>query len=374
MFLTYRYRMKDGSRSRRRELRRMARAVNRVWNFCNETQLFALKHNKKWPKAFDLNNLVAGSSKILGLHSQTIQAVCERYAASREAKHKPRLRWRGKQSLSWVPFKASCIKRAGNAWVYLNRRLPCWLHRNLPETAVIKSGSFNEDACGKWWINVTVEMPDVTARSDGDEIGIDLGLKDVATLSTGHKIENPKYLLRMANKLARAQRANKKSLAARTHRKIANARKDHIHKASRRIADAAKIIVVGDVSSAKMVKTCFAKSVLDAGWASFKEMLRYKATGRGASFVCVAEHGTTRMCSRCGITPDSSPKGMGALGIREWTCSGCGARHDRDVNAARNILRRGLATLAEGAPPSGWGAATRRGSDLTGRRSAGGKQ
>lgn len=350
MLLTYRYRLKDGSRSRRRELRRMARAVNQVWNFCNETQLFALKHSKKWPRAFDLNNLVAGSSKLLGLQSHTIQAVCERYAANREAKRKAKLRWRGKRSLGWVPLKASGIKQDGTGWVYLKRRFPCWLHREIPAEGVIKCGSFNEDACGNWWVSITVEIPDVDRRNEGDDIGIDLGLKDIASLSTGEKIENPRHLSRLAAKLARAQRANKKKLAARTHRKIARARADHLHKASRSIADRARTIIVGDVSSAKMARTNFSKSTLDAGWALLKEMLRYKATARGASFVCAAEHGTTRMCSCCGAIPDSSPKGMGALGIREWTCSGCGARHDRDVNAARNILARGLAGLAEGAP------------------------
>lgn len=349
MLLTYRYRLKDGSRSRKRELRRMARAVNFVWNYCNEAQLHALKHNKKWPRAFDLNNLVAGSSKLLGLQSHTVQAVCEKYAASREAKRKAKLRWRGKRSLGWVPFKASGIKQDGAAWTYLKRRFPCWLHRDIPANGVIKYGSFNEDACGNWFISVTVELPDVERRNDGDEIGVDLGLKDLAALSTGEKIENPRHLNKLADKLARAQRANKKKLAARTHRKIARARADHLHKVSRRMADRARVIVVGDVSSLKLVKTDMAKSVLDAGWSSFKEMLRYKATARGASFVCVAEHNTTRMCSCCGITPDSSPKGMGALGIREWTCSSCGAVHDRDTNAARNILRRGLATLSEGA-------------------------
>ena len=350
MLLTYRYRLKDGSRSRKRELRRMARAVNHVWNFCNETQLFALKHGKKWPRAFDLNNLVSGSSKLLGLQSHTIQAVCEQYAASREAKRKAKLRWRGKRSLGWVPFKASGIKQDGEGWVYLKQRFPCWLHRALPENGVIKHGSFNEDACGNWWINVVVELPVSATRNDGAEIGIDLGLTDIAALSTGEKIENPRHLSKLTTKLGKAQRANKKKLVARTHRKIANARKDHLHKASHRIADAAKLIVVGDVSSAKLVKTDFAKSVLDAGWASFKEMLRYKAIGRGASFVCAAEYGTSRTCSCCGAIPDSSPKGMGALGIREWTCSSCDASHDRDVNAARNILARGLASLAEGAP------------------------
>jgi len=349
VLLTYRYRLKDGSRARKRELRRMARAVNMVWNYANEAQLHALKHNKKWPRAFDLNNLVAGSSRLLGLHSHTIQAVCEKYAASREAKRKRSLRWRGKRSLGWVPFKASCIKHDGACWVYFKRRFPCWLHRDLPSDGIIKCGSFNEDSCGNWFISVTVELPDVERRNDGQDIGIDLGLRDIATLSTGEKIENPRHLSKLAAKLARAQRASKKMLAARTHRKIARARADHLHKVSRQIADRARSIIVGDVSSAKLVKTDMAKSVLDAGWASFKGMLRYKSTARGASFICAAEHGTTRTCSCCGAIPDSSPQGMGALGIRDWTCSSCGAVHDRDINAARNILRRGLTALSEGA-------------------------
>lgn len=349
--VTYRYRLKDGSRARRRELRRMARSVNLVWNYCNEAQFHALRHGKKWPRAFDLNNLVAGSSKFLGLQSHTVQAVCEKYAVCREAKRKASLRWRGKRSLGWVPFKASGIKQDGSGWVYLKRRFPCWLHRELPAGSTIKYGSFNEDACGNWFISVTVQMPSVADEAVcGEDIGVDLGLAHIATLSSGDKVKNPRPLMKLADKLARAQRASKKKLAARTHRKIARARADYLHKASRRIANAARLIVVGDVSSAKLVKTNLAKSVIDASWSSFKEMLRYKATARGASFYCVAEHNTTRMCSCCGTIPDSSPKGVGALGIREWTCSRCGAVHDRDINAARNILRRGLATLSEGAP------------------------
>lgn len=280
MLLTYRYRLKDGSRARKRELRRMSRAVNQVWNFCEETQRNALRWGKKWPRAFDLNNLVAGSSKLLGLQSHTIQAVCERYAESREAKRKRSLRWRGKRSLGWIPFKASGIKKDGDAFVYLKRRYPCWLHRELSVAGIVKSGSFSEDACGNWYINVTVELPDHAIRNDGENIGIDLGLKDIAALSTGEKIENPRHLSKLAGKLARAQRANKKKLAARTHRKIARARADYLHKASRQIVDRSRTIVVGDVSSIKMVKTNFAKSVLDSGWASFKGMLQYKAIGR----------------------------------------------------------------------------------------------
>jgi transposase len=81
-----------------------------------------------------------------------------------------------------------------------------------------------------------------------------------------------------------------------------------------------------------------AKSVVDAGWAMFRYQLRYKASRHGAAYLDVDESFTTRTCSSCGSIPDSSPKGMSALGIRAWKCSECGANHDRDVNAAKNIL------------------------------------
>lgn len=325
----------------------MARAVNLVWNYCGDAQRHALRHNTRWPRAFDLNNLVAGSSKLLGLHSQTIQAVCERYAQSREAKRLPRLRYRGRKSLGWIPFKAVGIKQNEDAFVYLMRRYRCWRHRDIPAEAVVKSGSFAEDACGNWYINITVELPNHAVRNDGEDIGIDLGLKDVATLSTGEKVKNPRHWNKLAKRLARSQRANKKKLTARTHRKIANARKDYLHKISRRIADRSRAIFVGDVSSSSLTKTRMAKSVLDAGWSSFKNMLQYKTMASGGIFVCVPEQNTSRTCSDCGAV--GGPKGIAGLGIREWTCSSCGTSHNRDVNAARNILRRGLATLAEGA-------------------------
>ena len=107
-------------------------------------------------------------------------------------------------------------------------------------------------------------------------------------------------------------------------------------------------IFVGDVASAKLVKTKMAKSTLDAGWASLKTMLEYKSHQAGVVFEVVSESYTTQTCSCCGSIPASSPKGRAGLRIREWTCSDCGAVHDRDVNAARNILAAGHRRLAEG--------------------------
>ena len=101
MILVYRYRVK----SLNGLLNQQSRAVNYVWNFCNDTQKHALKWNKRWPTGFDLNVLTTGCSKILGIHSGTVNATCEQYAKSRNQRRRPYLRYRGKKSLGWVPLK-----------------------------------------------------------------------------------------------------------------------------------------------------------------------------------------------------------------------------------------------------------------------------
>ncbi|HKM15701.1 MAG TPA: transposase [Marinospirillum sp.] len=108
---------------------------------------------------------------------------------------------------------------------------------------------------------------------------------------------------------------------------------------------------MGNVSSLKLVKTRMAKSVLDAGWGQLKIMLDYKCAHAGIVFKEVNEAYTTQTCSNCGNLPESRPRGIAGLRIRDWTCSGCGATHDcRDVNAAKNILAVGHGRLAVGIP------------------------
>ena len=130
------------------------------------------------------------------------------------------------------------------------------------------------------------------------------------------------------------------------HARIKNARRDHLHKVSCRLARENALIAVGNVNSSRLVKTRMAKSVLDAGWASFKTMLSYKASRHSASFVEVDERFTTQTCCECRSI--AGPKGYAGLNERSWVCGGCGASHDRDVNSAVNILR-----LGRSAPPRG---------------------
>ena len=362
MVLTFRYRVKGTSAAKR--LGRMAVAVNGVWNYCGGIQNDSRRLDRRWPSGFDLIGLTNGCTKELGLHSDTVQAVCKRFAVSRD-KAMRRPRWRvsfgPKRSLGWVPFQcARPLKVAGDTVTFLGRKYRLWLSRPLP--ADIRSGSFSQDANGRWYLNSVCEVvprgtPEVAADlpAGTGEVGIDLGLKDFAALSTGEMIENPRHLWKSAAKLARAQRAGRKRLARKIHRKVAAQRRHFLHETSTRIVRANALICVGDVNSAALARTRMAKSVLDAGWTAFRSMLRYKAmmpskrpsafrpsgriASRWARFVEANERHSTQTCSKCQAL--GSPKGLKGLRVRSWACEGCGVLHDRDTNAARNILRSG---------------------------------
>lgn len=117
--------------------------------------------------------------------------------------------------------------------------------------------------------------------------------------------------------------------------------RDHLHKLSTYIARSHRAIFVGNVSSSQLARTRLSKSVLDASWSAFRNQLRYKASRHGGVYLEVDERFTTQTCSSCGALPPERPRGIAGLGIRVWECSACGEIHDRDVNAAQNILKLG---------------------------------
>lgn len=330
MILVYRYRVK----SLNGLLNKQSRAVNFVWNYCNDRQKDALRFGRKWLTGFDLNKLTTGSSSELGLHSGAINAVCEQYAKSRQQHRRPFLRYRGRRSLGWVPFKGRDLKRSGDAFRFAGNTFRVFNSRPLPEGKIKDGSNFSRDARGNWFLNVVVEVDAPDAREPVRGVGIDLGLKDFVALSTGEKIDNPRHLRALESKLATAQRAGKKRHAARIHGRIANARRDFLHKVSTRIVRDFDYIAVGNVNAAGLAKTSMAKSVLDASWSSFRNMLRYKAIAHGAWYEEVNESFSTQTCSSCGTLPDSRPKGIAGLGIRQWVCSDCGASHDRDLTSS----------------------------------------
>lgn len=339
--LTYSFRLKDSSCGK--ELSRMARAVNFVWNYCNETSFEALRNRGKWLTKYDFNPLVKGAAKDLGLHSQTVQLIAYEYVTRRVQFKKTKLRWRGRKSLGWIPLGKDGIRVEGDCLIHNKEQFRFWQSR--PIEGKIKCGSITQDARGRWYLHLQCEV--IEKRVAGQKsVGLDLGQKTFAVESTGKKHEIGRWYRRYEERLAKLQQAKKKKQAKSLHAKIKNKRQDEHHKLSDQLVKENSLVVVGDVGGIKLCKTKMAKSVLDAGWSSFRTMLEYKAIRRRGVLVVVKEHNTTRTCSCCGKIPDSAPKGVKGLGIREWACSECGAIHDRDVNAAINILRLGHQTLA----------------------------
>jgi IS605 OrfB family transposase len=342
-------------------LNQWAFEVNQIWNNANAITAeygYIPVPGVGWfssrISAFDLAKEQAKTAKSRGfdLHSQTIQETTEHHAKARKQFKKNKLRWRcssgSNRALGWVPFKAGNVKWKNGTAYFNGHYFKVWDSYGL-SNYTFKSGSFSEDSRGRWYLNIVVEV-DAIEPTTTTEIGIDLGLKDYATCSDGIKLTANKFYRGLEEKLGKAQRAKKKKLVKSIHAKIKNRRKDSIHKFTTDITKRHALIVVGDVDSSKLAKTKMAKSVYDAGWYMLKTQLKYKAMAQSAVFLEVSERYTTQICSCCGCISDNSPKGMNGLGIREWICSECGAMHDRDVNAAKNILRMGHHTLAVGIP------------------------
>jgi len=338
-------------------LNALAREVNTVWNFCNETSIKAVQRYSgaaKWLSGYDLQKLVAGIGKEgFDLPSQSHQQVCEEYATRRKQFKKLRLNWRvsnqksPKRSLGWIPFKKGAVVYKAGQVRFAGKFLNLWDSYGLDKYE-LRAGSFSQDARGRWYLNVAVHV-EVSETTGTAAVGIDLGLKECAVASDGQRIEG-RFYRKLEQKLGIAQRAKKKQRTNAIHAKIANQRKDMLHKFSTNLVNENAAVFVGNVSSAKLIKTKMAKSTLDAGWSMLKTMLEYKSRQAGVVFLEVNEAYSTQTCSCCGSISFSSPKGRAGLRIREWTCDDCETTHDRDVNAAKNILAAGHCRLAVGIP------------------------
>jgi IS605 OrfB family transposase len=224
--------------------------------------------------------------------------------------------------------KGACLRFAGKGFrVFERERL---------EGVKWQGGCFAQDAVGDWWLCLPVKVAAEETIAPQEAVGIDLGLKAIAVTSDGERLVAGRWTHGYAQKLASAQRRGHKRQAKRIHRKAARCRADALHKFSRQIVGQYQKIVVGDVSSLKLVKTRMAKSVLDSGWGMLKTFLEYKSQQAARTFEVVNERHTSVTCSTCGAL--SGPRGVNGLTVRAWICRDCGESHDRDVNAARNIL------------------------------------
>ena len=351
------------------QLNKIAGSVNYVWNYVNELSCKHLQKTGKFFSAYDLNTYTKGSGELLGLHSQTLQAINETHAKSRKQFKKAKLNWRTnrpdakRKSLGWIPFKKSAIKylstrqtgkKALKSTIQLSLSKGQKLIIDVFDSYNLSLYQINtcelvQDSRNRWYACITVKDYPKTTCGKGS-VGIDLGLKDSATTSNGNKLQI-KQTQAWAKKLAIAQRTKNKQRVKAIHAKIKNTRLDLIHKFTTQLVKDNALIVVGDVKTTQFnsKKGKLAKSVYDAGWFELKRQLEYKCKHAGCRFEIVNEKYTTQTCSHCGDM-SSSPKGRAGLRIREWTCAKCGTWHDRDINASRNILAVGLDRLGAGIP------------------------
>ncbi|EST19853.1 transposase IS605 [Streptomycetaceae bacterium MP113-05] len=231
--------------------------------------------------------------------------------------------------------------------------------RPLPAGASPSTVTASQDAAGRWYVSMLVEDPTLQPLPATDAaVGVDVGLDHLLTLSTGEKVTNPRHERRDRARLAKAQRklarkakgdganrAKARRKVARVYARITDRRRDNLHKLTTRLVRENQTIVIEDLSVRNMVKNgSMARAISDAAWADFRNMLEYKAAWYGREVIAIDRwFPSSKLCSACGTLRDKMP-----LNVREWTC-GCGTTHDRDVNAAKNILAVGLTASVCGA-------------------------
>jgi putative transposase len=342
----------------------LAREVNTVFNYCNELSVKVFERERRFLSGFDFWPFLKGVTRgecALRLPARAVQEIAEEYARRRRQHRKVRLEWRkscgARRSLGWIPFKVRTIRYQGGQVYFAGRWLSLWDSYGLGSFE-LRAGNFSEDSRGRWYLNVCVPRAQVDERNKPSvgsildrsvpSLGIDLGLTTFAAFSDEAipPIEAERFYLNLEPALARAQRARQTRRARAIHAKIANRRKDFLHKLSTRLVKANGAVFVGNVNASALAKTRLAKSVLDAGWSAFRTMLLYKCADAGVWFEEVDEAFSTQTCSRCNSR--AGLRGRKDLGIRGWQCTVCEAVHDRNVNAAHNILAAGHRRLAEG--------------------------
>ncbi len=237
----------------------------------------------------------------------------------------------------------------------MDKPLDVRFSRTIPRAAKVTTITVSKDAAGRYFVSMLCDDTVQPKAEVEGKVGVDLGLTHFAILSTGEKIAAPNTFRKNEEKLAKLQRrlakktkgsANRKKArlkVAKLHAKIADSRKDFLHKLSTRLVNENQVIAIETLAVSNMQKNRhLAKSISDAGWAEFVRQLKYKSLWYGRELVGIDRwYPSSKRCSDCGHTVAKMP-----LSVREWTCPECGTIHDRDVNAARNVLAAGLAVSA----------------------------
>jgi putative transposase len=223
--------------------------------------------------------------------------------------------------------------------------------RPLPEGAQPSTVTVSRDAAGRWFVSILSEEKIRPLDPVQGAVGVDAGITSLATLSTGEKIVNPRYERSDRRKVARAQRAlsrkakgssNRRKArvkVAKAHARIADRRRDFLHKLTTRLVRENQTVVIEDLNVRTMARNHSpARAISDAAWSDLRSMLEYKCAWYGRELIVIDRwFPSSKLCSACGTLQDTMP-----LNVRNWECA-CGAIHDRDINAAKNILAAGLA-------------------------------
>lgn len=246
-----------------------------------------------------------------------------------------------------VSFEENKIKLPKLKWVKAK------LHRGF--TGKIKTATISQAQSGKYFVSLLVETEHIPIKTTGSMVGIDLGIKDLIITSDGEKIDNIRTTKKYEDKLAKEQRKlshkvkgsknwNKQRIkVARIYEKIHNTRTDNLHKTSHKLIKENQLIVSEDLAVSSMVKNHnLAKAITDCGWYELTRQISYKSEWNNRQYIKIGRFTkSSQPCHVCGYINS----GTKDLSVREWTCPQCGTVHDRDINAAKNILSEGLKLL-----------------------------
>ncbi|MBT2527611.1 transposase [Streptomyces sp. ISL-99] len=352
------------------ELSRTFGCVRKVYNLALEARTVAwyqrqerINYNAtsvmltQWKKTQELAFLSEVSSVPLQQTLRHLQGAFSNFFEGR-AKY-PRFKSKKKTRRSAEYTRSAFTYRSGELRLAkMQDRLNIVWSRPLPQGVEPSTVTVSQDSAGRWFVSILCEDTSVKPLPVLDTaVGIDAGITSLVTLSTGEKITNPRHERRDRARLAKAQRVLAKKekgsrnrdkarlKAAKIHARIADRRRDFLHQLTTRLVRENQTIVIEDLTVRNMVKNrSLARAISDAAWTDMRSMLEYKCAWYGRNLVAIDRwFPSTRLCSACGTIREKLP-----LNLRAWTCD-CGTTHDRDINAACNILAAGLAVTACGA-------------------------
>ncbi len=354
MLLTYKYRIYPSNK----QVRRISHNFDICKNIYNELlklNINAYKKTRKSLSKYDFDKHLKGKNKTI--HSQVLQNVSDRvnkafqnfYRRLKDEKCKKKGFPRFKQKVKSITYPQSGFKLKNKLYCSKIGNIPIKLHREL--NGRVKTLTIKQNKANQYFACFSVELNKNIKHKSNKKIGIDLGLNNFITLSNGNKINNPRYLRNSEIRLKKLQRRlsrkkkgsnNRKKFILRLtklHSKIQNQRTDFLHKLSYNLTKTYSLIAIENLNISNMVKNKhLSKSISDASWKAFIQMLSYKAVISGGQLMKVDPRNTTKECSKC------KNKKEIPLSERTFNCDNCELKIDRDINAALNIYSRaGLA-------------------------------